>query len=117
MRSEPPALYADENVEGALVRALRAMGWDVVRGIDVHPPGTADEVHFGEAAHLRRVLLSHDTDMLAIAVRWQAGGLAFAGLVFLATRKHPDTRSAIRALRACIASFPESPPANRIIFA
>lgn len=117
MRSEPPALYADENIEGALVRALRRMGWDVLRGIDVHPAGTVDEVHFSEAAHLHRVLLSHDTDMLGITVRWQSEGRGFAGLIFLATRKYRDVRSMLRALRALSAGFSETPPDNRILFA
>ena len=117
MRSEPPALYADENIEGALVRALRRMGWDVRRGIDAHPPGTTDEVHFAEAADLQRILLSHDTDMLNIAVRWQSEGREFAGLIFLATRKYRDIRSMLRALRALSAEFTEKPPENRILFA
>lgn len=117
MNSGHPSLYADENVEGALVRALRRMGWDVVRGVDVHPPGTIDEVHFEEAASLRRILLSHDTDMLSIAVRWQAGGREFAGLIFLATRKYRDIRSMLRALRALAAGFSETPPGNWVLFA
>ena len=117
MRSGPPPLYADENIEGALVRALGRMGWDVVRGIDVHPPGTIDEVHFAEAADLCRVLLSHDTDMLTIAVHWQSEGLDFSGLIFLATRKYRDVRSMLRALRSSSAGFSETPPENRIVFA
>jgi hypothetical protein len=36
---------------------------------------TVDEFHFAEAAAPARVLLSHDTDMLTIAVRWQSAGL------------------------------------------
>jgi Domain of unknown function (DUF5615) len=116
-RSQPLPLYADENIEGALIRALGKMGWDVLRGIDVHPAGTTDEIHFAEAASLRRVMLSHDSDMLAIAVRWQAEGTRFPGLIFLPTRKYRDVRSAIRALRACVAGFAETPPDDRIVFA
>ncbi|MCU0728208.1 MAG: DUF5615 family PIN-like protein [Planctomycetes bacterium] len=117
MRPAPSPLYADENIEGVLVRALRVLGQDILRGIDVHPAGTPDVAHFVTAASLGRVLLSHDADMLAIATRWQAESRFFAGLIFLPTRKYGDTRAAIRAVRRCVARFPEVPPANRIFFA
>ncbi len=39
-------LFTDENIERALVEALRRQGWDVVGAIDVFDPGTADDVLF-----------------------------------------------------------------------
>ena len=42
-------LYTDENVKGALIKALRQGGWDVVRAIEVFPEGTDDEVHLAFA--------------------------------------------------------------------
>ncbi len=74
-------LYTDADVQGHLVDALRAAGWDVVRGIDRFPEGTSDPVHFEEAARLGRVLVSNDEDQFEIAIRWLAFGRAFAGLV------------------------------------
>lgn len=81
-----PAIYTDENVDGALGRALRRLGWDVVRAIDIHPPGTRDAVHFQSSVDQGRVFVTHDTDLLALAADWQASGRTFPGVIFY----HPD---------------------------
>lgn len=117
MRSGSFDWYADENIEGALVRALSKMGWNILRGIDVHPAGTPDEVHFAEAARLGMLLLSHDSDMLGIAVQWQEQGREFPGVVFLAPRKYKEIRAMLRALRACRSRFDSEPPKSRVFFA
>lgn len=57
-------LYTDTDVQGTVVKALRAAGWDVLRGIDAHPERTAHEVHFGRAVAEGRVLVSNDRDNL-----------------------------------------------------
>ena len=68
------ALYTDADVHGPLILALRRRGWDLVRAIDLYPPGTADAVHFERAAQENRVLISNDQDMEVIANRWLAEG-------------------------------------------
>lgn len=65
MTATRPPLYADENVDGCLLRALERLGWDVARAAVRFPAGTADEVHFAAAAEASRLLFSHDADMLA----------------------------------------------------
>ena len=74
-------LYADADVHGPLSTALLARGWDLVRAIDLYPEGTADDVHFEQAARLNRVLISNDRDMEDIANRWLAEGRPFRGLI------------------------------------
>lgn len=74
-------LYADADVHGPLISALRARGRDVVRAIDFYPQGTADQVHFERAAQENRVLISNDQDMETIANRWLEEGRAFRGLI------------------------------------
>jgi len=40
----------DENVDGPLIKALSARGWDVARAVDVFGERTDDETLFGYAA-------------------------------------------------------------------
>jgi predicted nuclease of predicted toxin-antitoxin system len=60
-------LYADADVHGPLIAALRKRGWDVARAIDLYPERTADAVHFERAAKENRVLVSNDEDMERLA--------------------------------------------------
>jgi len=39
-------LYTDADVHGPLILALRRRGWDLIRAIDLYPPGAADALHF-----------------------------------------------------------------------
>jgi hypothetical protein len=75
-------LYTDTDVDGAVVKALRTAGWDVLRGIEAYPERTSDRVHFARAAQEGRVLVSNDRDMKAIAVAWFAESRSFPGLVW-----------------------------------
>jgi len=74
-------VYTDADIHGPLIDALRARGWDVVRAVDLYPQGTDDAIHFEAAAKQRRVLVSNDQDMEAIANRWLTEGRAFRGLI------------------------------------
>jgi predicted nuclease of predicted toxin-antitoxin system len=74
-------VYADADVHGPLIAALRTRGWDVVRAIELYPQGTADATHFEAAAKQNRVLISNDHDMEVIANRWLAEGRPFRGLI------------------------------------
>ena len=44
------ALFTDENVDGPVIRALSARGWDVVRAMDTFGERTDDEALFAYAA-------------------------------------------------------------------
>jgi hypothetical protein len=65
-----------------VVKALRSAGWDLLRGIDAYPEKTRDIVHFARAAQDRRVLVSNDRDMKAIAETWFGEGRQFPGLIW-----------------------------------
>lgn len=86
-------LYTDADVQGHLVDALGAAGWDVVRGIDRFPEGTSDTAHFEEAARLGRVLVSNDEDQFEIAIQWLACGRPFTG--FVTWRQAHYTRASV----------------------
>lgn len=74
-------LYTDEDLNGAVVNALREAGWDVVRAIDTYPEGTSDPVHFERAARDGRVLVTNDRRITAIAHTWLREGRPFRGLI------------------------------------
>ncbi len=93
-----PLLYADENVDGAIVRALHRLGWDVVRAIEQHAMGTSDDVHFASAAAFGRVMLTRDRDMLVIAAEWQTSGKSFAGVFFYHASQFGSTGQVVRAI-------------------
>jgi hypothetical protein len=91
-------LYADENVDGAIIRSLLRLGWDVIRAIDQHPPGTSDEVHFAAAARDGRMLLTRDRDMVVIATEWQRSGQVFARVLFYAPARFRTVGQIVRAI-------------------
>ena len=76
------SLYADEHVPLAVVRALRRSGHDVVRSQEVFPLGTQDQIHFEKAVAEGRVLLTQDSDFLALSARFLAQGNHHPGLVY-----------------------------------
>lgn len=75
------ALYADHNVDRAIVGGLRARGMDVLMAIEDGFDQRADEEIFERATALARVVLTNDKDFLAIAHRWQRDGHRFTGLI------------------------------------
>ena len=60
-------LYADADVRGPFIKALKNAGWDVVRAIDELIEGTDDPPHFERAVEQGRVLVSNDSDQEDIA--------------------------------------------------
>lgn len=75
------ALFTDENVDGPLIKALSARGWDVVRAVDVFGERTDDDVLFSYAAEHRRVFVTGDRPAEAVAIRWLREGRGFRGMI------------------------------------
>lgn len=93
-----PGVYADEHVDGRLLRALERLGWRVVRAAETLGEGKADETHFAKAAEMGLVLLSNDDDMLRIAAGWMRRDKTFAGLIYWHQKKYKRVGNALRAL-------------------
>jgi hypothetical protein len=74
-------LYADADVRGRFIKALKDAGWDVVRAIDELIEGAEDPPHFERAAEQGRVLVSNDSDQEGIAHQWYEQGRQFPGLI------------------------------------
>jgi hypothetical protein len=75
------ALFTDENVDGPLIKALDARGWDVLRAVDVFGERTDDAVLFAYAAERGRVFVTGDRPAEAVAIRWLQEGRGFRGMI------------------------------------
>ena len=75
------ALFTDEDVDGPLIKALRARGWDVVRAVDIFGERTDDEALFAYAAGQGRVFVTGDRPAEALAIRWLREGRGFRGMI------------------------------------
>lgn len=73
----PISLYMDEHVPRAITVALRIRGVDVVTAQEDKAVGFSDPELLDRAGDLRRVLFTHDDDLLAEAARRQDAGIFF----------------------------------------
>ena len=64
-------IYADENIEEAIIQGLRRRGIDVVSARDEGFIGKDDEFHLRHAKRIGAIVMTHDTDFLALAHRWR----------------------------------------------
>ena len=72
----------DHHVPGAITRALRSRGVDVITAAEDGTRQTPDEQLLDRATELGRVLVTQDDDFLAEAARRQRAGVSFAGLIY-----------------------------------
>jgi hypothetical protein len=70
-------LLTDNHVRQAIVNALMARGWDVLRAVDVLGEGNDDEDLLVRAAEHGRVLVTCDQGIHRNATRWLKEGRAF----------------------------------------
>jgi hypothetical protein len=76
------ALYMDENVEGQIVRGLRARGVDVLTAEEDGYRETADTDLLNRATALNRVAFSRDDDFLREATTRHRAGESFGGVIY-----------------------------------
>ena len=74
--------YADENVDGKIIRGLQSRGLDVLTALEDGYDNKDDNLILNRAGELKRLLFSQDTDLLRIAHERHEKGLSFAGVVF-----------------------------------
>jgi hypothetical protein len=75
---------------------------NVLRGIDVYPEKTRDDIHFARAAKEQRVLVSNDIDTKMLAERSFLEGRSYRGLVWW-----PRSHYAVMGPRDFVAAFEE----------
>jgi len=67
-------IYADENVNFAIVQGLRARGVTAWTAKEVGFQGKSDQQQLTYAAEEKAVLFTHDDDLLALANQWLQEG-------------------------------------------
>lgn len=91
-----PAFLADECFSGALVRALRAAGFDVIRSVDAIPSAPDEDV-LALAHRQGRILLTEDNDFGELAVRL---GLPTHGVVRVDVKALDRSAQVLRVVNA-----------------
>jgi predicted nuclease of predicted toxin-antitoxin system len=79
-------IYADENIEEAIIQGLRRRGIEVISVREEGYIGKGDEFHLHKAKQLGAVVLTHDTDFLVLAHQWRNGGREHEGILYAHSR-------------------------------
>lgn len=92
-------LLADEDLKGSLVRALRALGHEIIRVQDANAAGWNDPDVFSMAIRLDRVLITHNRyDFVCL----HRSGISHAGVIAVAQRM--DSEAAATAINQLLLS-------------
>ena len=91
--------YADVHVVFAIVQALRRRGMDVVTAQDRGRDEADDAELLADALAGQRVMLTNDSDFLALAARYSALGETFAPIYYWPQQGRPIGEMARRVLR------------------
>lgn len=95
--------FADEHVHDGVVQALRLRGVGVVTVREQGMESTPDPVVLEAALRQKRVLLTNDTDFLAIAAEQQTAGKPFAPILFWPQQRRSIgevVRAVVREIRS-----------------
>jgi len=76
-------IYADENVNGAIVNGLRRRGVDIQSTHEAGNLGITDEEQIAYAVAQNACLFTHDDDLLTIADHWKKIGKEHFGIIFV----------------------------------
>jgi len=80
-------IYADENVNGAIVQGLRRRGVEIQSTYEAGNLGNSDEEQLEYAVAQNACLFTHDDDLLVIADQWQKAGKDHNGIIFVHQEK------------------------------
>ena len=76
-------IYADENIEEAIVKGLRRRGVEIGSARELGHAGKNDELQLQHAKKTGAVILTHDADLLSIAHRWSKEGQEHHGFLYI----------------------------------
>ena len=97
--ADPIRFFFDEHVPAADADALRARGIDVVTTDEAGRLRYPDDDQLRFATANGRVMVTHDSDYLALAAQFLAAGEAFAGVAYSHPNKYlHDIGGLVRAL-------------------
>ncbi len=85
-------IYADENIERAIIDGLRRRKIEVISAKESGYAGRPDEFHLKKAIEINAVILTHDIDFLKMA---SIGDVRHCGIIF----SHSKNVSISRCIR------------------
>ena len=109
------AIYMDVHIPIAITEGLRRRGIDVLTSQEDGTNRVDDATLLDRATELGRLLFSEDTDLLAIAQKWQSSGHPFAGLLF-AHQEGPSIGRLTEDIELVAECLPSDELANRVIY-
>ncbi len=105
-------IYADENIEYAIIEGLRRRKINVVAAVELGYRGKSDEFHLEKAGELEAVILTHDVDFLMMA---NMPGTKHRGIIF-AHAKNVSAGECIRGVDLIVSVLTDRDMANHIEF-
>jgi predicted nuclease of predicted toxin-antitoxin system len=105
-------IYADENIESAIIEGLRRRKIDVISAVELRYRGKPDEFHLMKAAEREAVVLTHDVDFLIMA---NVPGLKHRGIIF-AHSKEVSIGECIRGVELITSVLADQDMKNHIEF-
>ena len=105
-------IYADENIETAVIEGLRRRRIIVLSANELGYRGRFDEFHLVKAGELDAVVLTHDVDFLVMASR---PGVKHRGIIF-AHSKNVSVGNCIRGVELIAKALSERDMQNHIEF-
>jgi predicted nuclease of predicted toxin-antitoxin system len=105
-------IYADENIEAAIIEGLRRRKINVIAAVELGYHGKPDEFHLAKAGELESVILTHDVDFLMMATK---PGAKHRGIIF-AHAKNVSTSECIRGVALIASVLTDRDMTNHIEF-
>ncbi len=105
-------IYADENVNVAIVEGLRRRGVEAWSAIEKGKLGLSDEEQLRYALEEKATIFTHDDDFLSMAT---ASGIEHFGIIYV-HQQHLSVGECIRRLKAIVETMPPEEMHNRVLF-
>lgn len=105
-------IYADENVNVAIVEGLKRRGVEVGSAVDTGKLGLSDEEQLKYALEERAVIFTHDDDFLS---RVAESEIEHCGIIYV-HQQHLSIGECIRRLKTIVETMSPEEMHNRILF-
>lgn len=105
-------IYADENVNVAIIEGLRRRGVEAWSAMDKGKLGLTDEEQLRYALEERATIFTHDDDFLSMVAE---SGIDHCGIIYV-HQEHLSIGECIRRLKSIVETMSSEEMRNRILF-
>ncbi|VVB84753.1 Uncharacterised protein [uncultured archaeon] len=105
-------IYADENVNVAIIEGLKRRGVEAWSAIDKGKLGLSDEEQLRYALEERVIIFTHDDDFLSMVAE---SGIDHCGIIYV-HQQHLSIGECIRRLKSIVETMSSEEMRNRILF-